>query len=225
MRINAQRSGVYAFLTVALLCPSWALAGTVTVFSNLPGSQSAPFPPYCIGGNNPGCAGIDYQPAFEFTAADTGYLTEVGLDVYSAGNPEGSAVVSLMTNNGGLPGSVLEQWIVTPGGDSVYTLASVLNPLLTSGGDYWLAASNTLGSGGVIGWDATTTSDTGPYADMKTGSWAVYDATADQGAFEILADTVNHAVPEPSSLVLLGAGIAGFFGARMRIGRRNKNNG
>jgi len=212
-----------AAAAVFLLGPGLAFGGSVTLFSDFGAGDSFEFPgpptPYCIGGNNPGCAGIDYQPAFAFTPGTTAYLTQVDLALYNAANgAEGEGVISVMTDSGGLPGSVIEQWTLTPGSNQVYTLTSELNPLLTAGTQYWLEATDTLGAGGVIGWDANSISETGSYADMETGSWVLENSNAPQGAFDILANTVNPnpTAPEPSSLALLGTGAALLVLARKK---------
>jgi uncharacterized repeat protein (TIGR02543 family) len=209
--ITLSDSGPLIAVAAFLLGPQLAFCSPVILFNNFGAGNS--FGPvtnaYCIGGNNVGCAGIPYEPAFAFTPATTAYLTEINLAIYNAaqGGVEGSAVISLMTDSSGLPGpSLLEQWTVTPSGDEVYTLNSMLHPLLTAGTRYWLVAANTLGRSGVVGWNRSVASQSGPYADMKTGSWVLESSNATQGAFEIQADTSNPTVQLTTTASPSGSG-------------------
>jgi len=188
-----------------------AFCGPVTLFNDFGfgiGNNA-----YCIGGNNAGCAGLPYQPAFAFTPGTTAYLTQIELSLYPAedSGQEGSVIVSLMTNSGGLPGTVLEQWATTPGYGTL-TLDSLANPLLTDGTQYWLGAADSLGGGGAIGWN--TSQDLGSYADMETGSWVLGSSSAQMGYFEVDANTVNPQAPEPASLLTFSIGLVGLIAAR-----------
>jgi uncharacterized protein (TIGR03437 family) len=199
--LNNGNSGVrplVVWLSIAvaavLSAPQLAFGSPVTLFNNFGagGSFGPETNAYCVGGNNPGCGALPYQPGFAFTPATTAYLSTIQMALYNAaqGGAEGSATVFLVVDNHGLPGStVLEQWSITPTADQVYTLTSVNHALLTAGAQYWLVAANSLGRAGVVGWNRGSAAQTGPYADMLSGSWLLQSGAATQGAFEIQADT------------------------------------
>jgi hypothetical protein len=121
--------------------------------------------------------------------------------------------VWLMSDSSGKPGAVIESFyfngVMQPAPGSVLLANSVLNPVLLAGTQYWLVAS-TPGPDTWAAWNKNSTGDTGPHAQWVGGPWGVANDTA--GAFRI-----SGTVPEPSTLLLLGSGLAGLGFVRRRL--------
>jgi len=171
--------------------------------------------------------------AMGFTLTDTFTFdaAELALTAYVSGD---LATVSLMSDSGGTPGTILETFhVAAPDYLSQYDLTvsplglipplrveSILHPILTAGTQYWLAVS------GVSAWDFNSNPQglggtDGTVADHKTsGEWIAY--TAPQGAFAIEGTASGTPVPEPATVMLLGVSALGLVGARARSGRRDE---
>ena len=90
-------------------------------------------------------------------------------------------------------------------GLDIYAYSFFLDPLsLTAGTTYWLEIMNaTLNESNIWGW--STASDTPGHALWDGSSWLTRD---DELAFYLTNDATP--VPEPSTFLLLGAGLAGL---------------
>lgn len=98
--------------------------------------------------------------------------------------------VMLMTDNAGVPGTVMEAWHFSGQmaalGDpnSPLSAASVLNPLLTAGTQYRLVVSTT-GPDAHAAWHFNSVGDVGPLASRTDlGPWGASNDT--RGAFRII---------------------------------------
>jgi hypothetical protein len=161
--------------------------------------------------------------AMEFTASLTAAVAEVDLAVgLSSGT--NSVVVSLMTDNGGTPGLLLESYsFVNQMGtftDNNPPLVgiSVTHPLLMAGTNYWLVVAPGATDTNAD-WNQTTQDVRGTLAQSTDGgaTWSSFGSEP-LGAFEVFGDPV--AVPEPSTLVmssiLFGIGGVGLVYRRFK---------
>jgi hypothetical protein len=149
--------------------------------------------------------------AMQFSPSETATFDAVRFAALSLNS--GSITGLLAADSGGVPGSTLETLdsvSPSPGGPgTIFRLTSSIHPRLTAGSLYWyileptdptsdLEAGWNLSSPPVIGLGAQT-------FDPAHASWQV-QSNATQGAFEISGSPVGSAVPEPSTLLLLGLG-------------------
>jgi len=196
-------------LLIVLSGTSWA--GTVSIFSDI--SATAPrwdsMSAWSLGGSNV------YTQAAQFTAAYSAKVTQV--DLVLSWVWQSDAIVYLMTDSGGKPGTVLEQYSITGIGktDRLFSAVSLTHPLLTAGTKYWLAATDSNGSSGRLAW-YWSSSTTGTM-DVKFGS-AAWQATVTQTlpAFDVMGTEI----PEPLSLGMIGSGLAMLVVAGRRHRRR-----
>jgi hypothetical protein len=166
--------------------------------------------------------------ANEFTASVTDPVTSVYLGV-SQGNLLPTAItVDLMTNNGGEPGTILEQYSFTnvfgtpDNPNPPLEVASVLHPVLTAGTSYWLAilpgtptspeALWYFNNQGYRSADALTTTNGGTWSQLGGGNSSL------AGAFEIFGG--SSPTPEPATITLLASGI--FAAGGLGLVRRRR---
>jgi len=129
--------------------------------------------------------------------------------------------VWLMSDSGGKPGAIIETFQFINQMSSIplrgiISGTSTLHPLLEANTQYWLIASVPV-SGTLAPWWMSPSGE-GLHADREDlGPWSVFNTSRSdlekQGAFRINGTPV----PEPSTILLLGAGLAGVGILRRRF--------
>lgn len=150
-----------------------------------------------------------------FTPGVSAHLASIEVAINLVSGPN-ELILKLMSDDGGKPGSVIEEWTVSEQmgsfGDAypTFTVASVLTPHLSAGTLYWVVpfvASETHAA-----WNWNSVDDVGSHAFSADGgtTWSVTDST--RGAFRVLGGQGGGGpeVPEPGTLAMLvGAGVGG----------------
>ena len=225
-------------VSVLLLCLVLALSASSfadTLYNNLEAGNVASYPGplglgygyYCLGTGS--CASSYWIDAISFTPSETAALTDIGITLaYVSG--QNSATIQLLSDSGGLPGSVMESWtannlptfqLFTP--VPATFVSSNSNPILDAGQEYWVAviAGTPSDKANLLAWKVSqpltltpfaTSQDGGPYAIVPN------PAAGGDGGFRVdgTAVTDDAPVPEPSSLLLLGTGMMALLGSRRR---------
>ena len=204
---------LWAFVLAIVTCGSRAPADVI--FSNFGAGDS-----YQTNvGRTVGSPG-DFAAAMYFDAPASSNYAFDGFDLaawYVAGTD--AITAQLMTSSGGLPGTTLESFSLTPSPypSSILSATSVLHPTLTAGGRYWLAVAPS-DSTTWAAWNFAD-SDTRDSAESYDGgaTWSLLPAVGN-GAFRIYGSPALP-VPEPAFYqlgALLALGGLGLLRHRKR---------
>jgi hypothetical protein len=153
--------------------------------------------------------------ANEFVAGATGSVTEIDVAFLNLGDDLTPGIVSLYTVASGALGTSLGSWSGTPAGPfpgccSITTIPVAGGPTLTAGTSYFLVVA----AGGSSALDIWNDNTLGDQNDIQIdfGSGFVDEGVDNLGAFAILGGAT--AVPEPSTMLLLGSVLAAAFARR-----------
>jgi PEP-CTERM motif len=168
------------------------------------------------------------QPvAMPFTvAAGAGFdLTQIDIGITHSSFEAGSvnaAVVQLLTNVNGLPGSVIDSWILsalpevnTPTLEPSQQITGIVGDRLDGGAQYWLVAT---GLSNSMAWAFSSPEVAGPFAySPDAGASWILSQDGTQGGFDVQGTPVPVAqVPEPTSFALVTLGLAALASKRRR---------
>jgi hypothetical protein len=171
------------------------------------------------------CATSYFIDAIAFTPSETAALSDIGIALaYASG--QNSATIQLLSDSGGLPGSLIESWTVndliafqfgTPVPATFVTSNS--NPILDAGQQYWVAViAGTPGDkANLLYWKGSLPTTFTPFATSQDGGpyTIVPDPFVGDGGFRVDGTPVaQDPVPEPSNLLLLGTGMMALLGRR-----------
>ena len=172
----------------------WAVAGPTSLFAMLLGGR-------------PESVGKSFTPSANFD------LSQVLVPLVSNAGTNGVHVF-LESSTSGLPGAILESWSVA-GLSSVPTLQNVSasGVLPLSGGTlYWIVVAP-IAPDTSAGWMFNDTGDSSEFAFDNGSGWSVFDPGGQCSAGHCVSpalEVTGTAVPEPSTLLLLGAGLLGL---------------
>jgi hypothetical protein len=188
------------------LCLALGQLSAATLYSNLGSGDS-----YSSGAWTTTSSG-SFSDGTVFTAAGTGALATVFVPIADA---NGSLAFDLYADSAGHPGALLEHWSSVTVPTSfvsipLLSLASVANPVLSSGSIYWFVATSAATLTG-LSWDQSNQLSTG-------GIWVGSGTSLTQilTGFPPPAIKLVSAVPEPTTWVLLAAPLAAMLWFRRR---------
>jgi hypothetical protein len=185
-------------LPAALLLAAASGARGDVVFSNLGPGDTFANSAWVVQGFDPPSGRLDINVAAAFTVGPNAYtLTSADLALYR-GPGTGPLSVSLMSNSGTLPGSVLLSTSLTtipesPGGPAVVTALFGGGYTLQANTTYWLMADTNADT--VVYWEQNLLGAKGQAVQFNGDPWVLSDQ--DTTAFRINGSAVPTAVAVP----------------------------
>jgi hypothetical protein len=166
---------------------------------------------------------IGYMPvegsvhqAFQFVleSLDSYSLDRIEVAIDSWGGPTtepNSMQFQLMTDHGGIPGTVLETFSLIPmvadGAGGIVLAESQEHPILLSGATYWLKAARLDDSLGPQIWNIGSGATMTRACGLVGEPW--YFDEVDAAAFRLSGTLV--VIPEPASMAMILTGCLGFW--------------
>jgi len=204
-----------AVLVVVLAAPGVVQASSI-IYSTFGSGNSYKLMEWGIDGtstSNPEAMAVSFSPPsnYLFNSASFAFATDISI-------ASEQFLVALTNSSSGRPGSTIESFSVTVSGSSgaIYTVSSLLNPQLVSGTTYWLTVSPSTASF-LGGWFANNQGITGFAASDLTNGYTVVSGSGwTTPAYSVSGTLSGGQVPEPASLLLLGAGLAALAAWRRK---------
>jgi hypothetical protein len=198
-------------LVVLLFAIPGLLAGPITVFSDL---GSPPhydrFAWYGILGSG--------EPAYNYLAIATPFkpIADVTLTQIDLGLAGDDVIITLSSDNAGVPGTILASWLAGSSCETCYSLQTLVptsSIYLDAGKQYWITDSP-LSSTTCAGWFLNAIGATGEFMHTGyegAGDWS-YRMTGTLAAFDVLGNPIPRPpplgdAPEPLTAPLVGGGL------------------
>jgi hypothetical protein len=175
-------------------------------------------------------AGGAFSAAMGFTPSANFDLTQIDISLTWTAGTNSGPVLTLNSDNGGLPGSILMSWTLSGGlppfvsnGACCTAIESVTptSPLVLSfGSQYWLVAT----AGAADTWDDWVVGGNfgAPVAINQVAGGPLVRIVDEQGGFDVLgtprSSTVPEPLPEPGTATAIELGLCFCFVARFSFG-------
>jgi hypothetical protein len=217
---SMRKLGVLAVLAIVGVFMFAATSGAVSVYSDFgPSDAYNTDTGYDITGSTSdlnvfGELAEPFTPGFDCVFSDV---------LLALGNSSGTnqAEVTLAADNAGEPGATIESLSLTGlagfGSLDLVQANSVLNPDLLAGDQYWIVVAPSISETSDTNdvWNFNSTGVADGYSFNSGSGWNSFSGFTTP-AFEVDAVGGVSAVPEPATMTLLGLGIAGLIGRRIR---------
>ena len=163
-----------------------------------------------------------FARAMPFSPSSTAALRSLDLALnFIPDLPPGTLVINLFAADGVLPGALLETFTRTEQlARGVHSFRSITQPVLQSGLEYFVEATTT--GRGFGGFFFSSEVAEGRGADVfrrNNGPWQRVSIQGEILALRVTGDTA--AIPEPATLILIGAGAA-LVPLRRRLSRSSR---